>query len=78
MRKLCKSISHCPCDVLAGKTARFFFDSAAFTLHQRSKNMPNRRTGLVKRGSVGTDQTAPEYEQSDRSLHCFADLFRHI
>ena len=75
---LCKSISHCHCVCLVGKTQVSFYQltSVAYTLHQRSKNMPNGWTDLEE--GEGTDQTAPEYEQSDQSLHCFVNLFRHI
>ena len=46
MRKIYKSISHCPRDFLAGKNARL--TPTACTLHQRSKNMPNGLIGLRK------------------------------
>ena len=32
----------------------------------------------VFENNVDTDQTAPEYEPSDQSLHWFANLFRQI
>ena len=50
MKKLCKSISHCPCFLLAGKAQNSFYQLTLVDcfFHQRSKNLPNGWLGLRK------------------------------